>query len=280
MVSGLVLAATGLLALASGNESAATDPSTPAAPATPGVEAPVSVVPRLPAAVDLRPQFDQWALTRSRQGERPTCSVFTVVGALEFAIAKRQGHAPRLSVEFLNWAANQIANDADDGAFFSDLWNGFAEHGICTAENLPYRPRLDPAMQPLPEALTDAKTRLALGLRFHWIKEWNVNSGLTDAQLLAIRRTLDQGWPVCGGFRWPKQEQWIDEVLQLCPANAVRDGHSVLLVGYRDDPAAPGGGLFLFRNTSRGGQDGGMPYAYAQVYMNDAAWVESGSSLE
>ncbi|HEY5481198.1 MAG TPA: hypothetical protein VIL39_06945, partial [Verrucomicrobiae bacterium] len=66
----------------------------------------------------------------------------------------------------------------------------------------------------------------------------------------------------------------VDNVLQMCPSNAVRDGHSVLLVGYRDDAAQPGGGVFIFRNTSRSGQDGWMPYAYAREYMNDAVWVD------
>jgi hypothetical protein len=55
--------------------------------------------------------------------------------------------------------------------------------------------------------LTEAKTRLALGLRPHWIKEWNVKTGLTGAQFLAIKRTLDQGWPVCAGLRWPKHQE-------------------------------------------------------------------------
>ena len=76
------------------------------------------------------------------------------------------------------------------------------------------------------------------------------------------------------GFRWPKQEQWVDDVLQMCPSNAVRDGHSVLLVGYRDDTAQPGGGVFLFRNTARNGWDGSMPYAFARAYMNDAVWID------
>ena len=122
--------------------------------------------------------------------------------------------------------------------------------------------------------MADAKTRLALGLRLHWIKEWNVNTGLTDEQLSAIKHVLSQGWPVCGGLRWPKQEQWQDGVLQMCPSNTVRDGHSVLLVGYRDEAAQPGNGVFLFRNTSRDGRDGEMPYGYAQAYMNDAVWVD------
>jgi C1A family cysteine protease len=68
--------------------------------------------------------------------------------------------------------------------------------------------------------------------------------------------------------------QWTEDVLQMCPSNAVRDGHSVLLAGYRDDAAQPGGGVFIFRNTSHDGADGFMPYAYARLYMNDAVWVD------
>jgi C1A family cysteine protease len=61
----------------------------------------------------------------------------------------------------------------------------------------------------------------------------------------------------------------------MCPANAVYDGHSILLVGYRDDANQPGGGVFLFRNTNNGGHDGSMPYIYAQAYVNDAVWIDS-----
>ena len=81
--------------------------------------------------------------------------------------------------------------------------------------------------EPPPEALADAKTRMGFDLRHHWIKDWDVKTGLTDAHLLAIKHTLHRGWPVCAGLRWPKQEQWINDVLQLCPPDAVRDGHAV-----------------------------------------------------
>jgi Protein of unknown function (DUF2961)/Papain family cysteine protease len=228
----------------------------------------------LPVSGDLRPLFDEYSLTRSLQRARPTCSVFTVVGALEFAVAKRQSHTPRLSVEFLNWAANQAGGDREDGGFFSDLWKGFAAYGICTAEDYPYAPKFDPSRMPPPAALADAKTRLGLGLRINWIKEWNVNTGLTEAHVAGIKRALASGWPVCAGCRWPKQEKWTDGVLQMCPADAVYDGHSVLLVGYRDDSSQPGGGVFIFRNTAGAGTDGLMPYEYALAYMNDAVWID------
>jgi hypothetical protein len=227
-----------------------------------------------PDAADLRPLLESWGMVRRQQGARGTCSAFTVAGALEFAVANRQGHTPRLSVEFLNWAANKTCGDTADGGFFSDLWKGFAAYGICTEEDLPYQAGFDPARWPGARALADAKTRLPLGLRLHWIKEWNVNTGLTEEHLAGIKRTLSEGWPVCGGFRWPKEAKWESDVLQMCPSNAVYDGHSVLLVGYRDDAAQPGGGIFLFRNTAGDGHDGSMPYAYAQAFMNDAAWVD------
>ncbi len=226
------------------------------------------------AAVDLRPVFDQRGLARSLQGSRPTCSAFTVAGALEFAVARQEGQTPRLSVEFLNWASNQACGDKEDGGFFSDLWRGFSVHGICMAEKLPYQAVFDAARTPPPEALADARTRLDYGLRLNWIKEWNVNTGLTEAHILAIKRTLSEGWPVCGGFRWPKAERWVEDVLQMFPAEAVRDGHSVLLVGYRDDAQQPGGGVFIFRNTAKAGRDGYMPYGYARDYMNDAVWID------
>ena len=228
----------------------------------------------LPSTIDLRPGFQEYGLTPRRQGGRPTCSVFTVAGALEFAVAKRQGKGTRLSPEFLNWASNKTCGDQEDGGFFSDLWKGFAAYGICTEESMAYQPKFDPAEWPAAGALAEAKTRLNLGLQLHWIKEWNVNTGLTDEHVAGIKRTLSQGWPVCSGSRWPKQVKWQNDVLQMCPSNQVFDGHSLLLVGYRDDAGLPGGGAFIFRNSGQNGRDGFMPYEYARAYMNDAAWVD------
>lgn len=249
-----------------------------AMPAPPGEHPTTSVAAAISSsanqAVDLRSEFDRWNLDRRRQGDRPTCSAFTVAGAIEFAMAKRQGHGTRLSVDFLNWAANQTCGDAEDGGFFSDLWKGYRAHGICIESNMPYQAKFDPKRPPSTNALSEAKSRLSPALRLNWIKEWNVNTGLTDEHLAAIKRTLEAGWPVCGGFRWPKKEAWVGDVLQMCPSNSVRDGHSVLLVGYREDASQPGGGIFIFRNTARNARDGYMPYEYACAYMNDAAWVD------
>src|SRR6266536_284607 len=65
------------------------------------------IPPPLPGAVDLRPQLLRWGLAPRCQGPRGTCSVFTVVGALEYAAASARQQGRRLSVEFLMWAAHR-----------------------------------------------------------------------------------------------------------------------------------------------------------------------------
>jgi C1A family cysteine protease len=238
--------------------------------ATSQEETSVNNTNKLPASVDLQTRFADFGLKQRQQGARGTCSVFTMVGALEFAVARSQGHGETLSVDFLNWAANQHRSPRD-GGFFSDMWEGFADHGICDEEQMPYANKFDSSRAPDPAAIARAKTRLESGLSRHWIKEWNVKTGLSDAQFLAIKQTLNQGWPVCGGFRWPKKPIWKDHTLQMCPPEAVFDGHSVLIAGYRDAPSGEGG-VLIIRN-SNDGTDGLMPYAYARAYMNDALCI-------
>ena len=227
-----------------------------------------------PPTVDLRPKLANWNLPPRRQGSRGTCSVFAITGALEFAMATKEKHGTRLSVEFLNWAAHHAVGRRQDGGFFSDLWSGFQRYGVCPETALPYERAFNPDLQPEATVLDQAKANRDLGLKLHWIKEWNVRTGLSDAQIEEIRQTLRKGWPVCGGLRWPKREEWKEGVLQMRAPEDVFDGHSVLLVGYREDAQMPGGGAFLIRNSGGSGQDGYLPYAYVHAYMNDAAWIE------
>jgi hypothetical protein len=232
----------------------------------------------LPKSADLRPLFDKLGLKARAQGNRGTCSVFAIVGALEFALASQQGKGASLSVEFLNWAAHQAVNRRVDGGFFWQLWKGYETYGICAEEDLPYQSKFDPDLQPPAAALERARPLQSLGLKLRWIKEWDVKTGLTDAQMDDIKRTLAGGFPVCGGLRWPKREKWENGVLQVCPPEDVFDGHSILLVGYKDDATQPGG-VFIIRNSGGGSREGYLPYEYVRAYMNDAAWIGRGEQL-
>jgi hypothetical protein len=244
-----------------------------AGPSSAAVHAPPISRGHEPNTVDLQPDFQRWGLGPCNQGDRDTCSVFVVIGAMEYALAAKQDRGTRLSVEFLNWASNQATKNADDGGFFSDLWKGYERYGICPEAEMPYREWFDPAFQPGQKALERAKGLQHL-LQLHWIKEWNPTKGLTTEQLAEVKRTLARRRPVCGGFLWPKKAHWEQGVLQMCPRDKVRDGHSVLLVGYRDDGRQPGGGVFMIRNSSGARRDGLLSYEYVQAYMNDAVWID------
>ena len=226
------------------------------------------------STVDLRPIFSNWGLDARRQEGRGTCSVITLVGAMEFALAYKQRHSARLSVEFLNWASNDAIGENEDGGFFSDLWKGYLKHGICPEADLPYQPKFDPKLKPPPAAMAHARELRSAELRLHWIKPWNVKTGLTPEEFAEIKCVLAGQWPVCGGFRWPKEERWQDNVLVMAPPEGVFDGHSIILVGFRDDLRQPGGGVFLVRNSGKGLPDAAMSYEYACAYMNDAVWID------
>jgi hypothetical protein len=228
----------------------------------------------LPDSVNLNPMFEKLGLYTRPQGNRGTCSVFTVVGVLEYALASVKSKGTILSVEFLNWASHKVANRNVDGAFFSELWDGYMEYGICAESDLPYLPEFNVDLQPSESVLEKAKQMKSIPLQMHWIKEWDVNTGLADDQFEEIKQTLVNQYPVCGGFRWPKEAKWENEVLQMCPSSEVFDGHSIILSGYKDDPTQPGGGVFIIRNSGGHSRDGNMPYEYVKTYMNDALWIE------
>jgi hypothetical protein len=257
--------------------SRAADCSPVSAPPTPVAKAPAAKPP-----VDLRPFLQQWTLDARTQGGRGTCSVFAMNAAIEYAVATKEQRGTRLSVEFLNWAANEIGGAAIDGGCFSDLWAGYTAHGVCPEADMPYSDGFDPARKPNKKAVADAMKVHALGLQIHWIKQWDPNRGASDEQIAQIKKTLKRRWPVCGGFLWPKDEGplWKKDVLQVCPRSGVMDGHSVLLVGFQDDVSQPGGGVFLIRNSAGPGRDGMLTYAYVRAYMNDAAWIDFPGATE
>ncbi|MFZ1934395.1 MAG: DUF2961 domain-containing protein [Thermoguttaceae bacterium] len=236
----------------------------------------------LPQSVDLRPIFKSCGLAPRVQGERNTCSLFAVCGALEYAVASKQNAAVPLSVEFLNWAGNQTGKESPDGACFSELWKAVTAYGVCPETEMPYQEYFHSANKPSHLAIAQAEKVRQLGLRLHWIKQWDPNKGLTDRQLVEIKRTLARRWPVGGGFLWPKRRhaRWDDGVLKMRPRGDVEDGHSVLLVGYRDDAREPGGGVFVIRNSSGPLRGGMLTYEYAKAYMNDAIWIDYAGANE
>ena len=226
----------------------------------------------LPDQVDLSLQFDRWKLPRRNQETRPTCSVFTVVGALEYTQAKHGKTTGYLSVEYANWAKNQVTSSSTDGGFFRNIWRGIRRYGICVENEYPYKSEFDAQAEPDATARKNATEFFDVPANIHWIKPWNPKTGLENSQFLEIKKALHEGWPVCVGLRWPHKVVRKDDVMFRVPEEDVFDGHSVLFVGYGDDEQVEGGGYFIFRNTNNPKRNEKMSYRYAVNYVNDAVF--------
>lgn len=221
-------------------------------PARPTSSAPATT---RPAGVDLRSRLVELGLPPRAQGARGTCSIFTTCAAIEFAVARHRGQALRLSPEFVNWAAGQAAGRPSDGNFFHNALAGFEKHGVCADSNMPYQPNFDPGLAPSAEALAEAAriretSRGAIAIR--WIVPWVPDRfGVNDEQFAEIQRVLASGYPVAAG-----------------------SGHSRLLVGYRDDPGRPGGGVFLTEDSALNRFDE-VTYEFVRTQVADVFWVEA-----
>jgi hypothetical protein len=205
-------------------------------------------------AVDLRPEFKKWGLTPTRQGDRGTCSVFVTTSALEFAFSRYLGQPVHLSVEYLNWAGNQVTGEPTDGHFFKDALAGFDRFGVCHAAAMPYQAKFDPRLAPSRAAREDAGKLRAVAakeIRWYWIRPLMKKQGLTDAQMQEIKGVLGKGWPVAAG-----------------------SDHSRLLVGYQPDAKKQDGGVFIVKDSATG-QFEEVTYQFVQSKVDDVFWIEA-----
>lgn len=208
----------------------------------------------LPAQVDLRPQFLAFGLPPSSQGPRNTCSVFATAGALEFAYSRSLGRGMPLSVEYLNWATNQVIGNKtrDRGQFFHHILQGFERHGAALDRDMPYRKHFDPDLKPAPGLVARARQVADAGLTVHWIHRGAPGEfGITERQLRDAKAVLARGWPVAAGSK-----------------------HSRLLVGYVDDPAQPGGGYFITKDSGKASFRR-LAYDTARTKLASLFWVEA-----
>jgi len=231
----------------------------------------------------LRPLFDEYGMAIRNQAGRGTCSVFAIVGLLEFEYAHTLGQRVTLSVEYLNWASNQVTGVAEDGSFFSDALDGLHKYGICDEKMFPYlSTNYTKDTKPSKTIVKSGKSRnIAENV---WIKEWDPNNGMSDDQIQQVKAQIRNGHPVAIGFQWPKNEERYRKsdngIMSVPPREGVFDGHSVIMVGYSDDPSVSGGGYFTFRNSHGTGYGdagyGKMPYEYVSKYANDGVSVKVG----
>ncbi len=231
----------------------------------------------MPVTFDLEPEYRKLGLHPRAQGQRNTCSLFAITALAEFEYNSANPETPTsLSEEFLVWAANEATGQNKDQAMFSEAVHGLNALGICRADLAPYQRKA--AGRPSKQAVADAKS-LRDRWKVNWIKRWSLDSPLSKSQLQEIKIALANGHPVAAGMRWPNKNGI--SIITVPDTKDVFDGHSVTLTGYKNDSTKPGGGVFMFRNSSgtNWGQNGygELSYAYAHAYFNDVLWLECGA---
>jgi hypothetical protein len=237
----------------------------------------------LPSAVDLRPHFKEWGLTVNNQGSRGTCVLQAITGVLEYEHAARGApRGPRLSVDYLVWAARDVTGRKSEDSWFPGALAAVNRHGVCSDELMPYAARFNPANRPSAKGLADGRTRT--GVVADWVRPLDPKPGMTPAQLLRAKQALVAGHPIAAAFKWPKKlELTADHTFKVPNRDGVGGTHAIVLVGYADGKE-PGGGVFLVRNSwgPKWG-DGGyarMPYAYAAAHGLDAVSLRVGQNVK
>lgn len=228
--------------------------------------------------VDLRPKIKSLQIGLRNQGARGTCSVHAMTFLLEYMYSTRRKLAMHdLSEEYLNWAANVVTKKSADGDYFSNLDLGYQKLGIYMEQLVPYRSTFDPKFKVADQYVAIARKWERLQPEF--VKAWNADAGASQAQLDRVMALLAADTPVAVGMWWPASfaSKPVNEVPLMATPKTRKvdafDGHSVVLVGFRRDPAFPGGGYFVFRNSyGPGWGDAGHGYVsfeYLLKFAND-----------
>ena len=193
----------------------------------------VSLIDRCPAVRD--------------QGQRGTCVAFATVAYLEYYLAVSSTKIPRRSEQFFYWACKEVDGMPTEGTTLATARKALKTHGVCLNatwkyEAMPIGPTEGQGPPPA-KAVAEAKAT-----------KWSKAKDHSPGEIEALRTQLNQGRPVVLGVRtfsnWdiPSAADTGEINLPL-PLSQPDGGHAVCLVGYELRPNAPGGGVFLFRNS-------------------------------
>jgi hypothetical protein len=217
--------------------------------------------PELRQEVDMRPFFYQLELGVKSQGRRPSCSVYAIVGAIEFLNAQQTGKAEKFSEEYLCWATMRTVRRkpveaAEGGQEVEDVRKvdaGFALEEVVQAlrgyglpllsvmPNMPGR-KMTEIPDPSPAVVNDARTRKRVAV--------GVVPGRDARTVMAnLVHVLNEGVPVPIGLRWPGFRS-IYRSGYLSDQHPVAGyAHAVTLVGYKCPTGKLEDIVFIFRNS-------------------------------
>lgn len=186
------------------------------------------------AGRDLRNEIARRGITIRDQGPRRTCSVMTMAFLLDYQYAAICSPTMALlSEEYLNHMTNKATGRTDDGDVFEFIAQGYDKYGMIPESYLPYDKLRTYDYGTMDLAVTNdmairGQSLFASGLKLkgHFIKPNVGTPGLTQDQFDAIMMYLRHGVPV-----------------------GIGRGHSMPIVGFKNDLSWDGGGYFIFRDS-------------------------------
>lgn len=206
---------------------------------------------RLSDEVDLRPHMRELGLFSKSQGRRPSCSVFAVVGALEYQSALA-GKPTQYSEEYAIWATRQyLANmkggtysafgEGDAGFALPQVFNALGQYGIVRRDDMPntFGTGMDSISAPTTGLVERARGTLNL-------RVLRVDASEPEVTINRLTHCLNRGLPVVIGAAWPHENSL--RAAPMVSGQTPAFMHAVTLVGYRTDPGGENQ-RFVFKNS-------------------------------
>lgn len=240
--------------------------------------------------VDLRGEYRGLNYTAKEQGRRPSCAIYSVIGALELESSRATGRLERLSEDYLIWATLQstgrsgiqgrtVQETEQIQRFLDDI--GFSLAQVLAAARR-YGVALDSEMPTDPDArMTGIRTpdRDVVDRAQHYrrIVVHDLATDGSDRTLDNIRHLLHAGVPVLAGVYWPPlpPEQCVT-ITNGTPSFG--GGHAITLVGYTCATGKREDIKFIYRNSwGRDWGDDGygtIEYGYLRQNLGEAAVIE------
>lgn len=238
-------------------------------------EAPAAAPGRgvLPTMVNL---IDRMPPVRD-QKNRGTCVAHACAAVREYLLGPDASTTANLSEQYLYWACKERDKWPGEGTWIKVAMEVLQAQGVCPEPVWPYNPNKiagNEGQGPAPAGAAEAAGAFKITqgdiLQARWVS--------------AMKETLAAGKPVA--FAVPVYRYWLVEPskstgdLRMPLANEQSiGGHAMAIVGYQDDPAVPGGGFFMIRNSwgeiwakdsSLGAGYARLPYDFISQYSRSA----------
>lgn len=210
------------------------------------------------------------------QGKRNTCVAFAALAVREqLEIAAGAPQDLDLSEQYVYWWCKQHDRLPDrTGTYLSFGMRCLVETGAPLEALWPYAAsqEADVHLAPPPAAAStgDPAFRTLQTQEFSRADLAGMKACLVEGRAIVCSIPVYNSW-----FKSSASLRWGKITLPL-PGEPVREGHAVTLVGYHDDPHAPGGGYFIVRNSWQPWAWAGawkpgygyIPYAYIAHHAN------------